>query len=89
MKAKLMMLALSFAFVGFINSQVGPAVDDEALQFIGLLAVGAHQTWIDPLWHPGPGIQAILLGLQAALGFIMVAYFLRHRQDKRRDLDWD
>jgi cobalt transport protein len=89
MKAELMALALLFAFVGFINSQVGPAVGDRAAQSMSAMANGVFQPWIDPLWQPSPAIQALLLGLQVAIGFIMVAYFLRQRSVERPDMDWD
>jgi cobalt transport protein len=89
MKVELMALALLFAFVGFINAQLGPAVGDRAAQFIAFLADGVLKPWIDPHWLPSPEIQALLLGLQVAIGCIMVAYFLRHRRDKSCDLEWD
>ena len=89
MKAKLMALALLFAFVGFINSQLGPGVDDRSAEVIAFLANGALQPWIDPLWQPSLEIQALLLGSQVAIGCIMVAYFLRHRQKMGSDIEWD
>ncbi len=89
MKAELMALALLFAFFGFINSQVGPAVGDKAAKSLSLIASGAFRPWIDPLWHPSTGIQVIMLGLQAAIGCIMVAYFLRHRKELSCDPEWD
>jgi ABC-type cobalt transport system substrate-binding protein len=89
MKAELMALALLFAFVGFINSQLGPAVGDRAAQFMAAVADGVLQPWIDPHWLPSPAIQALLLGLQVAIGCIMVAYFLRHRREKRPIPEWD
>ncbi len=113
MKAELMALALLFAFVGFINSQVGPGVADKGTQTIASLSdiipsnivpsnafpfnvfpssatksSGAPQLGIDPLWKPAPEIQALLFGLQAAIGCVMVAYFMRHRK-KSIDPEWD
>lgn len=88
MKAELMALALLFAFVGFINSYVGPGAGDKATEFIAFLANGAYPPWIDPLWQPSPETQALLFGLQAAIGCVMVAYFLRYRK-KSSDLEWD
>jgi len=88
MKAELMALALLFALFGFINSRLGPGVDDRAAESVAYLADVIHQPWIDPLWQPTPEIQALLLGLQGAIGCIMVAYFLRHRK-RVSDPEWD
>ena len=62
MKAELMALALLFALVGFINSRLGPGVDDRAAESVAYLADVIHQPWIDTLWQPTPAIQALLLG---------------------------
>ena len=90
MKAELMALALLFAFVGFINSQLGPGADDKAAQSLAFLSDGAKPPWmdIDTLWQPTPEVQALLFGLQAAIGCVMAAYFLRYRK-KSRDPEWD
>lgn len=108
MKAELMALALLFAFIGFINSQVGPGVADKGTQTLATLSDiipsnivpsdafpfsttsynSAPQLGIDPLWKPTPEIQALLFGLQAAIGCVMVAYFMRHRK-KSSDPEWD
>ncbi len=114
MKAELMALALLFAFVGFINSNVGPGVADKGTQSIAFLSDiipsnivpsdafpfnafpsnaaqsnGAPQLGIDPFWKPTPEVQALLFGLQAAIGCVMVAYFMRHRKKSSDpELDW-
>lgn len=108
MKAELMALALLFAFVGLINSQVGPGVADKGTQTIASLSNiipsnivpsdvfpfgaassnSAPQLGMDPLWKPTPEIQALLFGLQAAIGCVMVAYFMCHRK-KSSDPEWD
>ncbi len=108
MKAELMALALLFAFVGFINSQVGPGVDDKGMLSTASLSdiipsgafpfnalpsnaassSGVPQLGMDPFWKPTPEIQALLFMLQAAIGCIMVAYFMRHRK-KSSDPEWD
>lgn len=113
MKVELMALALLFAFVGFINSNMGPGVADkgtpsfaflsdvipsnifrsDALPFNAIPSNAAQsnrasQIGIDPLWKPTPEIQALLFGLQAAIGCVMVAYFMRQRK-KSSDPEWD
>jgi ABC-type cobalt transport system substrate-binding protein len=91
MKTELMALALLFAFIGFVNSQIVPS---DAFPFSAALSNaassnGAPQLGIDPLWKPTPEIQALLFGLQAAaIGCAMVAYFMRHMKkssDPERD----
>lgn len=89
MKAELMALALLFAFIGFINSYVGPGAGDRATESIAFLTNNiAYPPWIDPLWQPTPEIQALLFGLQAAIGCVMLAYFL-HNRKKSIDPEWD
>ncbi len=113
MKAELMALALLFAFVGFINSQLGPGVADKSAESIAFLSDivpsnivpsnaflfnafpsiaaqsnGASKLGIDPLWKPNPEVQALLFGLQAAIGCVMFVYFMRHRK-KSSDPEWD
>ena len=103
MRSELLALALLIAFVGFINTHVGPDAGERATQSIAFLADGAYTPridlpwtdlpWIDlpridPLWKPTPEIQAILFGLQAAIGCVVAVYFLRHRK-KSSDHEWD
>ena len=101
MKSELLALALLIAFVGFINTHVGPDTGERATQSIAFLADGAYPTWIDlswidlpwtdlpkidPLWQPTPEIKALLFGLQVA-GCVVAVYFLRHRK-KSSDHEW-
>lgn len=90
MKAELMALALLFAALGFINSHASTGSDDRAVQMIGDLTGNSYQPWINPSWQPSREVQILLFGLQAAIGFVMLAYFMRHRKDEKSiDPDWD
>jgi ABC-type cobalt transport system substrate-binding protein len=85
MKAKLMALALLFAFIGFINSQAGTVANGRAV--VEGIKGGSLQSWLVSSWHPSPEVQGLLFLLQAAVGCAMVVYFLRS-QKKSKDLDW-
>ncbi len=90
MKAELMALALLFAALGFINSHATSGSNDKAVQVIGDLTGSSHQTWLNLSWQPSREVQILLFGLQAAIGFVMRAYFMRHRKDETSiDSDWE
>ncbi len=90
MKAELMALALLFAGLGFINSHASPGSDGQAVQMIGELTGSSYHQWIDPSWQPSRGVQILLFGLQAAIGLLMLAYFVRHRKERRStESDWE
>lgn len=89
MKAELMALALLFAALGFVNSHASPGSDGRAAQMIVGLT-GSYQTWLNPSWQPSREVQILLFGLQAAIGLVMLAYFLRHRKDEKSiDPEWE
>jgi ABC-type cobalt transport system substrate-binding protein len=83
MKAKLMALALLFAFIGFINSHAGAVANGSVVQGI---KDGSLQSWLASYWHPSPEVQGLLFLLQAAVGVFMVAYFLQSQ--KKKEIDW-
>lgn len=85
MKAKLMALALLFAFIGFINSHAGAVADGKAV--VEGIKDGSLQSWLSISWHPSQEVQGLLFLLQAAVGCAMVVYFLKS-QRKSSDLDW-
>lgn len=90
MKVELMALALLFAALGFVNAHASPGSDGRAFQAIGDLTGSSNYLWIKSAWQPSRELQIVLFGLQVAIGFVMLAYFLRHRKEEKSiDPDWD
>ena len=95
MKAKLMAMALLFAILGYVNSHAasyGFSSDWIAGTFLYITG-GASEAWFSSLWQLCSGVQNLLFLLQAAIGFVMIAYFLRWQRTTQKrsqdDTNWD
>jgi cobalt/nickel transport protein len=87
MKAKLMALAILFALLGFINSHAGASANEGAAKVVSGMSEATYQYGFSPAWHPSPEVQGLLFVLQAAVGCLMIGYFLRHHKE-RSEADW-
>ncbi len=83
MKGELIALAtvLIFFAVFLWLSQSGvhewAGADSQAETVIEELTGGSYQPWLQPLWEPPSGeIESLFFSLQAAIGGLVIGYFL-------------
>jgi len=83
MKLELIVLAIIAIFVGaFIYvSSIGDhewgGADDQPENVIHELTGGTYQPWFHSVWEPpSQEIESLLFALQAAIGSIIIGYFL-------------
>jgi cobalt/nickel transport protein len=66
-----------FAYVSHNGEHEWGGADGEAENVIADLTGGTYQPWFQSLWEPPSGeIESLLFGLQAAIGSIIIGYFL-------------
>ncbi len=76
---------MGFLFVNSTGHQKWGGTDGEAEGIISEITGGTYQPWIDPIWEPPGGeIESLLFSLQAAIGGLIIGYFLgyHHRAKK-------
>jgi cobalt/nickel transport protein len=83
MKMELIVAAILAAFIGAFAyvSSTGDhewgGSDDQAGSVIDKLTGGSYQPWAHSIWEPPSGeIESLLFALQAALGSLIIGYFL-------------
>ncbi len=69
-------LCASLAFILSYSTQEGSGSDDKAVNLIDDLAGGSYQPWSKSYWTPNINMQNVLFGLQAALGGLVIGYFV-------------
>ena len=42
-----------------------------------------YQPWVQPLWRPPPETESMLFALQAAIGALIIGYFIGHEKARR------
>ncbi len=83
--AVLAVFFMGFIFVNSTGEHEWGGADGEAEGVIADLTGGTYQPWINPVWEPPSGeIEGLFFSLQAALGGLIIGYFLgyHHRAKK-------
>lgn len=76
---------LGFLFVNSTGKHEWGGADGEAEGVISDLTGGSYQPWIGPIWEPPSSeIESLFFSLQAAVGGLIIGYFLgyHHRAKK-------
>jgi cobalt/nickel transport protein len=76
---------LGFLWVNYTGEHEWGGADGEAEGVISDLTEGTYQPWINPVWEPPSGeIEGLFFSLQAAIGGLIIGYFLgyHHRAKK-------
>jgi len=83
MKLELITLAIlvaflaAFAYVSSTGNHEWGGADGQAENVIAELTGGSYQPWFQSIYEPPSGeIESLLFGLQAAIGSIIIGYFL-------------
>jgi cobalt/nickel transport protein len=82
MKMEYLVLGIIVVFIGaFAYASMGPhewsGSDDQAENVIASLTGGTYLPWTHSIWEPPSGeIESLLFALQAAIGSIIIGYFL-------------
>jgi cobalt/nickel transport protein len=83
MKGELIALAFiaiffaAFVFVNLTGNHKWSGADNEAEGVIADLTGGTYHPWFSPLWEPpSKEIENLLFALQAAIGSLIIGYFL-------------
>jgi cobalt/nickel transport protein len=59
--------------------------DDLAQKEVGKITNGTYEPWFKPLWKPPSGeIETFLFSLQAAIGALIIGYFVGYYKGKSR-----
>jgi len=70
-------LCASLAFILSNSTPEGSGSDDKAVNLIDDLTKGSYQPWFKCYWAPNSSnMQNILFSLQAALGGLVIGYFV-------------
>lgn len=92
MRGELIALAvLAIFFLGFIfmnstGDHKWSGADGKAEGVISEITGGAYQPWIDPVWKPpNSEIESLLFSLPAAVGGLIIGYFLGYHRAKKAD----
>ncbi|MHC1688436.1 MAG: energy-coupling factor ABC transporter substrate-binding protein [Methanothrix sp.] len=83
MKLELIVLAIivifvaAFAYISATGNHEWGGSDDQSEGVISDLTGGTYQPWFHSIWEPPSGeIESLLFALQAAIGSIIIGYFL-------------
>jgi cobalt/nickel transport protein len=81
----LLIFAAQFVYISSTtNSEYGGA-DDKPEEVIGEITGGTYEPIAEPFWEPPSGeIESLLFALQAAIGSIIIGYFLGYYRAKSR-----
>jgi cobalt/nickel transport protein len=67
----------AFAYINFTGSHEWGGSDDQAEGVISDITGGSYQPWFHSIWEPPSGeIESLLFSLQAAIGSLIIGYFL-------------
>jgi len=76
---------LGFLFVNSTGEHEWGGADGEAEGVISDLTGGAYEPWINPVWEPPSGeIESLFFSLQAAIGGLIIGYFLGHHRGTKK-----
>ncbi len=83
--AVLAIFFLGFIFMNFTGEHDWSGADGKAEGVISEMTGGAYQPWIDPIWKPPSSeIESLLFSLQAAVGGLIIGYFLGYHHRARK-----
>lgn len=83
--AVLVVFFMGFVFVNSTGDHEWGGADGEAEGVISEITGGTYRPWIDPVWEPPSGeIESLLFSLQAALGGLIIGYFLGYHHRARK-----
>ena len=79
-----LLIILIFVFSVVLNpsAEFGGA-DDAGKGAIEELSPG-YQQWFAPLWKPKPETESMLFALQAAIGAIIIGYFIGYERARKK-----
>ncbi len=75
-------LGLLFAALAFIISSGAHGLkgtDDQAEGIVSDMTGGSYHPWMSPVWQPSGNAERLLFSIQAAIGGIIIGYFISHR----------
>jgi len=79
----LVMFAAVFAVIQHSGGAEWSGTDDQAESVITQVTGEEYEPWFSPVWEPPSGeIESLLFSLQAALGAIIIGYFLGYYRGK-------
>ncbi len=85
---KNIIFAVAVFIVVFIASTVSSAIstgtDNQAVDAISGVTNNAYTPWFESYWVPGSTGESILFSLQAAMGALVIGYFLIPKADHSR-----
>ncbi len=83
--AILLMVAI-FAIPFIVNPTAKFGGSDDAGAKAVLQTNPNYQPWVQPLWKPPPETESMLFALQAALGALIIGYFIGHERARQEFL---
>lgn len=76
---------LGFLFVNSTGEHEWGGADGEAEGVISDLTGGSYKPWIGPIWEPPSSeIESLFFSLQAAVGGLIIGYFLGYHHRAKR-----
>jgi len=91
MKLEITVLAIIALFAALFIYQSSTGVhewagaDDQSEKVISELTGGTYEPWSRPVWEPPSGeIESLLFALQAAIGSLIIGYFLGYYRGAMR-----
>lgn len=71
------MILSIYLTVGIVMGAEWSGADDLAMEKIHEITGGKYKPWMRPVWEPPSGeIETFLFSLQAAIGALIIGYFL-------------
>jgi len=81
----ILIFAASFLYISFTTNAQWGGADDKPEETIKQITGGAYTPIAKPIWEPPSGeIESLLFALQAAIGAIIIGYFLGYYRAKSR-----
>jgi cobalt/nickel transport protein len=72
---KLLLPILILAFIAVAAGEEWVGTDEQAKKVIGEINPN-YKPWFSPVWEPSGEIESFLFSLQAAIGALLMGYFL-------------
>ena len=67
-----------------VSSSISTGTDNQAVNAISDVTNNAYSPWFEPYWAPDSTGESILFSLQAAIGALIIGYFLIPKADSSR-----
>lgn len=85
MKFRLVTIFLVSLFLPIVlaDGEKWSGTDDQAEKVIDELTGREYKPWFEPIWEPPSGeIESLLFTIQAAIGAIIIGYFIGYHKGK-------